>query len=192
MAGRAACIGKTPSRARSFSIKRVKSSLRRRHTRGHCRRERTRHVPYTQSQTALKLHFVHFVMTALAPSLRNGQSGVKAGTANVRSSANLDVINASVLPLVTSGLHADLGAVGDEDAVEGSGLPGMIIYIRCRRADHGAGNAKGEGPLTIIFVMVTDNNVVCSWGAGVVGPNVTERVRGRAGAVFALEVVGFV
>src|SRR5262249_24117142 len=54
MAGRAACIGKTPSRARLFSIKTVNWSLRRRHTRGHCRRERTRRVSYAQSQTPLK------------------------------------------------------------------------------------------------------------------------------------------
>src|SRR6266545_2981931 len=31
----------------------------------------------SQWKQLVKLHFVHFVMTALAPSLRNGQSGVE-------------------------------------------------------------------------------------------------------------------
>src|SRR5262245_9808092 len=68
----------------------------------------------------------------------------------------------------------------------------MIVYVRRPRADYGARHAEGEGRLTIIFVVVTDNDVVCPRGAGVVGPDVTERGRGRAGAIFALEVVGFV
>src|SRR5262245_49427725 len=68
----------------------------------------------------------------------------------------------------------------------------MIVYVRRPRADYGARHAEGEGRLTIIFVVVTDNDFMCSRWAGVVGPDVAERVRGRAGAVFALEVVGFV
>src|SRR5262245_24066395 len=107
-------------------------------------------------------------------------------------SANFYIIDARVLPFFAGGFYTDLGAVGDEDAVEGSSFPGVIINVRRPRSDHGAANPEGEGRLTVVLVVVPDNDVMCPRGAGVVGPDVAERVRGRAGAVFALEIVGFV
>src|SRR6185436_6296950 len=76
-----------------------------------------------------------------------------------RLSADLDVIDARVLPFFAAGFYADLCPVGDEDAGEGPGLPRVIIYVRRPRADHGAAHAKGERHLTIIFVVIPDYDV---------------------------------
>src|SRR5512145_1064925 len=109
-----------------------------------------------------------------------------------RLSADLDVIDARVLPFFAAGFYADLRPVGDEDAGEGPGLPCVVIYVRRPRADHGAADAKGEGHLTVVFVVIPDYDVARSGGAGVSCPDVADRVRERAGAIFALEVIGLV
>src|SRR6266545_8024125 len=132
MAGRAACIGKTPSKARSFSIKTVNWSLRRRHTRGHCRRERTRHVPYTQSQTAL----VRFAIACTGSVARVVYSRLfpNTTTRNQRCTVGCPTCGALIYSNIGGKQASFVNASGFSQCSEGRGLRRLdnLRYIsRC-------------------------------------------------------------
>src|SRR6266540_7526569 len=75
--------------------------------------------PLEKLTSHIQLHFVHFVMTALAPSLRNGQSGVRDGQV-VRAGSEASPARRSARSAVRRRLHFVLSVQGGRGESAGS------------------------------------------------------------------------